>query len=53
VLRYLDDLSVEQTADLLGLRVGTVASQTSRALARMRRLLPAVEWEREPSEVLR
>ncbi|MFI7435283.1 SigE family RNA polymerase sigma factor [Micromonospora haikouensis] len=40
-LRYLEDLSVEQTAALLGCRTGTVASQASRALAKLRRLVPA------------
>ncbi|WP_019870181.1 SigE family RNA polymerase sigma factor [Salinispora oceanensis] len=42
-LRYLEDLSVEQTAELLGCRAGTVASQTSRALARLRQLVPALD----------
>ncbi|MEV4630735.1 SigE family RNA polymerase sigma factor [Micromonospora sp. NPDC049523] len=40
VLRYLEDLSVEQTAALLGCRVGTVASQSSRALSKLRDLVP-------------
>lgn len=40
VLRYLEDLSVEQTAQVLGCRAGTVASQTSRALDRLRQLVP-------------
>ncbi|MGC4769759.1 SigE family RNA polymerase sigma factor [Micromonospora sp. DT44] len=42
-LRYLEDLSVEQTASLLGCRAGTVASQSSRALARLRRLVPGLD----------
>jgi len=36
VLRYWDDLSEEQTADLLGCSIGTVKSTASKALARLR-----------------
>ncbi len=36
VLRYYEDLSEEQTAEALGCSVGTVKSQASRALARLR-----------------
>jgi RNA polymerase sigma-70 factor (sigma-E family) len=36
VLRYFDDLTEQQTADALGIRVGTVKSQASRALAALR-----------------
>ena len=39
VLRYLDDLSEGQTAELLGITVGTVKSQTARALSNMRAVL--------------
>ncbi|MFI5691195.1 SigE family RNA polymerase sigma factor [Kribbella sp. NPDC051586] len=36
VLRYYDDLTEAQTAEVLGCSVGTVKSQTSRALDRLR-----------------
>jgi RNA polymerase sigma-70 factor (sigma-E family) len=36
VLRYFEDLNEEQTAQLLGVAVGTVKSRTSRALASLR-----------------
>ncbi len=40
-LRYLDDLSEAETADALGISVGTVKSQVSRGLDRLRELLDA------------
>jgi RNA polymerase sigma-70 factor (sigma-E family) len=39
VLRFLEDLSEEQTADMLGLKVGTVKSRAGRGLEQLRRLL--------------
>ncbi|MEW1914836.1 SigE family RNA polymerase sigma factor [Kitasatospora sp. NPDC085895] len=42
VLRYYCDLTVEQTADVLGCSTGNVKSQTSRGLAALRRrVVPA------------
>jgi DNA-directed RNA polymerase specialized sigma24 family protein len=41
VLRYFNDLSVAQTAELLGCTTGTVKSQTSRGLDTLRAHLGA------------
>ena len=39
VLRYWEDLSVEQVADLLGCSAGNVKSQSARGLDKLRALL--------------
>lgn len=48
VLRYLDDLSVEKTAELLGCGPGTVKSQTARALEHLRAVLLATTPQEQP-----
>ena len=42
VLRFYEDLSEAQTADILGVSVGTVKSHTSRAIRSLRRQLKEV-----------
>jgi RNA polymerase sigma-70 factor (sigma-E family) len=42
VLRYVEDLDVEHTADLLGISTGTVKSQAAKGLEAMRGLLGAI-----------
>jgi RNA polymerase sigma-70 factor (sigma-E family) len=50
VLRYWEDLSVEETAELLGCSTGTVKSQASRGLDALRSALGSREhdWETTP-----
>ncbi len=43
VLRYFDDLSEAEVADVMGCSVGTVKSTTSRALGRLRREVEGTE----------
>jgi RNA polymerase sigma-70 factor (sigma-E family) len=43
VLRYIEDLSETQVAEILGCSVGTVKSTTSRALEHLRKALAPVE----------
>ena len=48
VLRYYEDLSDAQIAEVLGCRPATVRSQATRALATLRAALPAIDREALP-----
>jgi RNA polymerase sigma-70 factor (sigma-E family) len=50
VLRYFDDLSEGQTAQMLGCSVGTVKSQTARALERLRAAVGATSSDRHADQ---
>ena len=45
VLRYYEDLTEVQTAEALGIAVGTVKSQTRDALRRLREVVPGLSEE--------
>lgn len=47
VLRWFDDLTEQQTADVLGIGLGTVKSHGREALARLRTLVPDMAEEAE------
>lgn len=50
ILRYYDELSVRETAEVLQCSAGTVKSQTARGLAALRRTLGESEEFEEPAE---
>ena len=50
VLRYAEDLSEQQVAELLGCSVGTVKSQAHKALAKIRARLPVSDTGDESKE---
>ena len=50
VLRYWEDLSVEETAGLLGCAAGTVKSQAAKGLAALRPLLAGTVFESATAE---
>jgi RNA polymerase sigma-70 factor (sigma-E family) len=51
--RFFEDLSEQQTAELLGCSVGTVRSQSHRALARLRKIAPELALDGAATEAVR
>lgn len=49
VLRYYEDLPEREIAEIMGCSVGTVRSQTHRAIARLRELAPDLAADLEPT----
>jgi RNA polymerase sigma factor (sigma-70 family) len=52
VLRYLDDLGEREVAEILGCSPGTVASQASRALSKLRRTVGPLAFFKADSGVM-
>jgi len=52
VLRYYEDLTETQTADVLGCKVGTVKRLHFDALARLRQVAPQLLADAEPEDVV-
>ena len=50
VLRYFEDRSEVEAADMLGVSVGTIKTQTMRALERLRKLVPELKEFRTAEE---
>ena len=50
VLRYFEDLPVEQVAEILGCSTGTVKSQTHHALVKLRELIAAPAGASTPAK---
>jgi RNA polymerase sigma-70 factor (sigma-E family) len=53
VLRYFEDQTEVETADLLGVTVGTIKSQTAKAFARLRAIAPELAELYAPKEAHR
>lgn len=53
VLRYFEDLTETQAAEILGCSVGTVRSRTHRAVTKLRQLLPSTAFDAHLTEVPR
>jgi RNA polymerase sigma-70 factor (sigma-E family) len=53
VARFFEDLSEQDTADLLGCSTGAVRSQTHRALARLRKIAPDLRNDLTSEEIAR
>lgn len=51
VLRYYEDLTEAQTASVLGCTVGSVKTQASRALARLRAIAATADDDSQPPDV--
>ena len=51
VLRYYEDMTERETADLLGVSVGTVKSQHADAIRRLRAVAPSLVGKPDPDHL--